>query len=182
MPINDATRHKVRLASIRRLLSPSRPPTALLCCIRVLNRFSNCETRSCYDCAMAEPVTRAFQQSGKASVALKQRPVPIVLAVPLKEIEGNQASLVVTSVVPSARRNHSLSLWQPLAAAVRAIQHCAVETDERGGCNGLLYLSIGRLRCPALCHFETRTAAAKCPLFNHLAPQKLASFDLHAGL
>ena len=32
----------------------------------------------------------------------------------------------------------------PLAAAVRAIQHCAVETDERGGCNGLLYLSIGQ--------------------------------------
>jgi hypothetical protein len=26
----------------------------------------------------------------------------------------------------------------PLAAAVRAIQHCAVETDECGGCNGLL--------------------------------------------
>jgi hypothetical protein len=32
----------------------------------------------------------------------------------------------------------------PLEAAVRAIQHCAVETDERGGCNGLLYLSVGR--------------------------------------
>ena len=32
----------------------------------------------------------------------------------------------------------------PLAATVRAIQHCAVETDERGGCDGLPDLSVSR--------------------------------------
>jgi hypothetical protein len=49
---------------------------------------------------------------------------------------------IIATAIPAAMRPYSMR--RPLAAAVRAIQHCAVETDEGGGCNGLLYLSVGR--------------------------------------
>src|ERR1700756_5764368 len=48
-------------------------------------------------------------------------------------------------------RCNPYSVCRPLAATVRAVQHCTVETDKCSGCNRLLDLSIGRTS--GLCHF-----------------------------
>src|SRR5262245_43347013 len=61
----------------------------------------------------------------------------------------------IATAIPAAMRPYSMRM--PLAAAVRAIQHCAVETDERCGCNGLLYLSIGRTS--GFCQFSVTVNA-----------------------
>src|SRR6516225_2717427 len=62
---------------------------------------------------------------------------------------------IIATAIPAAMRPYSIRM--PLAAAVRAIQHCAVETDERGRCNGLLYLSIGRTS--GFCRFSVSVNA-----------------------
>src|SRR6516164_3703375 len=64
------------------------------------------------------------------------------------------AAIIATAIAAAMR---PYSMRRPLAAAVRAIQHCAVETDERGGRNGLLYLSIGRTS--GLCRFSVSVNA-----------------------
>src|SRR6516164_10542876 len=62
---------------------------------------------------------------------------------------------IIATAIPAAMRPYSMR--RPLPAAVRAIQHCAVETDERSGCNGLLYLSIGRTS--GFCQFSVTVNA-----------------------
>src|SRR5579871_2151900 len=61
----------------------------------------------------------------------------------------------MATAVPTTMRPYSMG--KPLATAIRAIQHCAVETDERGGCYGLLYLSIGRTS--GFCRFSVSVNA-----------------------
>ena len=85
---------------------------------------------------------------------------------------------IIATAIPAAMRPYSMRM--PLAAAVRAIQHCAVETDERGGCNGLLYLSIGRTS-GFICAATPR--AMSCLVFPSKAPVGFitARYSSHSG-
>src|SRR5271165_3461379 len=85
---------------------------------------------------------------------------------------------IVATAIPAAMRPYLMRT--PLAAAVRALQHCAVETDERGGCNGLLYLSIGRTS--GFCRFsESVNAICTGNLCCHSEANELLGFPVQSS-
>src|SRR5579862_1697068 len=80
---------------------------------------------------------------------------------------------------PATMRPYSMR--RPVAAAVRAIQHCAVETDERGCCNGLFYLSI--VRTSGFCHFSgSENAICTRNLCCHSEANECLGFPVQSSL
>src|SRR5262249_14370444 len=96
-----------------------------------------------------------------------------------KEDKSPFTAAKIATAIPAAMRPYSMRM--PLAAAVRAIQHCAVETDERGGCNGLFYLSIGRTS--SFCQFSvTVNAIYTRNLCCHTEGNELLGFPVQSSL
>ena len=89
------------------------------------------------------------------------------------------SSAIIATAIPAAMRPYSMRM--PLEAAVRAIQHCAVETDERGGCNRLLYLIIGGTS--SFCQFSvTLNAICTRNLCCHSEANEVLGFPVQSSV